>query len=178
MQPGNRHASSLEVSDLAAALGAAAGEELAKALDRINHCLDQLTLEQVWWRPRPPMNSIGNLILHLRGNLRQWVVSGLRGVKDARDRPREFAQREPIPKDELSRSLGETVAEARKALAEASAQDFLARRHIQEFDVTGLEAIFDSIPHFRGHTQEIIHMTRHLLGEAYKFAWTPASEKA
>jgi hypothetical protein len=176
MQPSSKQASSVEASDLATALGAAAGEELTKALERIHHCLEQLTLEQVWWRPSPAMNSIGNLILHLRGNVRQWIVSGLGGAKDARDRPREFAQRDPIPKDELLRSLGDVVAEARKALARLSTQDLLARRHVQEFDVTGLEAIFDSVPHFRGHTQEIIHMTRHLLGDAYKFAWTPASQ--
>lgn len=152
-----------------------ASQELKKALERMEHCLDQLTDEQVWNRQSDSMNSIGNLILHLCGNLRQWIVAGLGGARDVRDRPKEFAERGPIPRTELLQRLKAVVADAQLALEQASAQDLLQPRRIQGFDVTGLEAIFDSIPHFRGHTQEIIHMTRCLLGDAYRFAWTPST---
>ena len=162
-------------ADLAAALSAAASHELTKALDRIKHCLEQLTDEQVWQRPSESMNSIGNLILHLCGNLRQWIVAGVGGEKDVRQRPKEFSERGPISKMELVRRLDEVVAQAQDALKKASAQDLLRQRCIQGFDVNGLEAIFDSVPHFRGHTQEIIHMTRFLLRDAYKFAWVPST---
>ena len=64
---------------LAAALSTAASGALTKAVQQITHCLDQLTDEQVWWRPSESMNSIGNLILHLCGNLRQWIVAGIGG---------------------------------------------------------------------------------------------------
>jgi hypothetical protein len=165
----------MSTTDLAAAVGKAAGQELSEALGRITHCLNQLTDEQVWSRPSPPMNSIGNLLLHLRGNLRQWLVSGLGGAKDVRERPKEFAERGPIPKEELLRLLREVVSDAQKALATVSPDELLRPRRIQGFNVTGIEAIFSSVPHFRGHTQEIIHMTRNLLGDTYRFAWTPAT---
>jgi hypothetical protein len=162
-------------NDLAAAVGTEAGNELTSALAKIKHCLNQLTEEQVWWRSQPSFNSIGNLILHLCGNVRQWIVAGLGGVADVRDRPAEFSERGPIPKDELLRSLEAVVSEAKEVLGRLTASQLLEARPIQGFDVTGLKAIFDSVPHFRGHTQEIIHMTRLQLGDAYKFAWQPTT---
>ncbi len=165
----------MTTDELAAAVGTEAATQLEKALDRIKHCLAQLSDEQVWWRPQPKLNSIGNLILHLCGNVRQWVVSGVGGAKDNRNRPAEFAHQGPIPKEELIRKLDAVVAEAKEALTGLTAEQMLATRRIQGFDVTGLEAIFSSVPHFHGHTQEIIHMTRIQLGERYKFAWTPTT---
>ena len=129
----------------------------------------------MWWRSRPSLNSVGNLVLHLCGNLRQWIVAGLGGAADVRDRPAEFAERGPIPRDELLRRLEAVVDESRAVLARQTARQLLEARRIQGFDVTGLKAIFDSVPHFRGHTQEIVHLTRLQLGAAYQFAWTPAT---
>jgi hypothetical protein len=160
---------------LAAAVGTEAANELASALNRIKHCLAQLTDEQVWCRSRPSLNSIGNLILHLCGNVRQWIVAGLGGAADSRDRPGEFAERGLLPKEELVRKLEAVVDEARAVLARQTAQQLLEVRRIQGFDVTGLAAIFDSVPHFRGHTQEIVSMTRWQLGDAYTFAWAPTT---
>jgi hypothetical protein len=162
---------------LAGAVAAAANQELTKALERIKHCLGQLTDEQIWQRESEPMNSVGNLILHLCGNLRQWIVAGIGGEADLRQRWTEFSERGPISKAELLRRLDEGVAQAHDALARASASDLMRTRCIQGFNVNGLEAIFDSVPHFRGHTQEIVHMTRCLLGDAYKFAWVPSTPK-
>jgi hypothetical protein len=165
----------LTADDLAAAVGAEAAKELTSALGRIKHCLGQLNDEQVWWRPQPSLNSIGNLVLHLCGNLRQWVVAGLGGAADVRDRAAEFAQRGPIPTGELLRKLDAVTAEAREVLSRLTARQLLEGRRIQGFDVTGLAALFDSVPHFRGHTQEIVHLTRSQLGDAYRFAWAPAT---
>jgi hypothetical protein len=165
----------MTAEDVAAAVGREAANELAGALGKIEHCLSQLTEEQVWWRAQPSLNSIGNLILHLCGNLRQWIVAGLGGAADVRDRPAEFAQRGPIGKDELLRSLRGAVGEAREALGRVTARVLLEARRIQGFDVTGMTAIFDSIPHFRGHTQEIISLTRLQLGEDYRFLWAPTT---
>ena len=165
----------MTADELAAAVGGEAVNELASALARIKHCLGQLTDEQVWWHSRPSLNSIGNLILHLCGNVRQWIVAGLGGAADGRDRPAEFAERSPIPKAELLRQLEAVVDEAKVVMARQTARQLLEARRIQGFDVTGLAAIFDSVPHFRGHTQEIIHLTRLQLGDAYKFAWTPTT---
>jgi hypothetical protein len=91
----------MTVDELAAAVGTAAADELESALERIEHCLEQLNDEQVWVRSQPSLNSIGNLILHLCGNLRQWIVAGVGGSPDVRNRPAEFAERGPVPKEDL-----------------------------------------------------------------------------
>jgi hypothetical protein len=165
----------MTADDLAAVVGAAAAHELGCALDRIRHCLGQLTDGQVWHRSRPDLNSIGNLILHLCGNLRQWVVAGVGGAPDARNRPAEFAERGPVPKDELIRNLEAVVGESKRVLTGVDARQLTGVRRIQGFDVTGVVAIFESVPHFLGHTQEIVHMTRLQLGDAYRFAWRPTT---
>ena len=113
-------------------------------VDRIRHCLDQLSDEQVWWRPREGLNSIGNLVLHLTGNVRQWIVAGIGGATDIRHRPQEFAEAGPIPKDELLRRLADVVAQASDVVSRVTAEQLLARRRIQGYDVTGLGALFDS----------------------------------
>jgi Protein of unknown function (DUF1572) len=160
---------------LAAAVGSESGRELSEALKRITHCLGQLTDDQVWWRSDEQQNSIGNLILHLCGNLRQWIVAGLGGAKDVRTRPQEFSERGPISKAELVSRLQQVVREASTALSSMTAVELLRVRRIQGFDVTALRAIFESVPHFRGHTQEIIHITRHLIGDTYQFLWEPTT---
>ena len=165
----------MSADELAAAVGSEAGNELTSALGKIKHCLGQLTDEQVWWRSQPSLNTIGNLILHLCGNLRQWIVAGLGGAADSRDRPAEFAERGPLPKEELLRMLEAVLDEAKEVLGRLTARQLLEARRIQGFDVTGLAAIFDSVPHFRGHTQEIVHLTRLQLGDADQFAWAPTT---
>src|SRR5206468_11868255 len=77
-----------------------ARRQLAERADRIGHCVGQLDDAQVWWRPHESMNSIANLVLHLCGNRRQWIVSGVGGEPDVRDRPGEFSERGAVPKDE------------------------------------------------------------------------------
>jgi hypothetical protein len=165
----------MTANELAAAVADAAGHEMSSALERMKHCLGQLSEEQVWWRPHPAMNSIGNLALHLCGNVRQWIVAGLGEAADVRNRPAEFAERGPIPKAELLRRLEAVVAEARSVMARQTARQLLEVRRIQGSEVTGLAAVFDSVPHFRGHTQEIVYMTRVLLGDAYRLQWQPTT---
>jgi hypothetical protein len=164
-----------DTSEWSRVLGTAATVELQQAAKKIAHCLNQLTDSQVWWRPDDSQNSIGNLILHLCGNLRQWVVSGLGGAQDMRDRPREFSERRSIPRTELLSRLDAAVTEATTILSGISAAEWLRVRRIQGFEVTGVAAIFDTVPHFRGHTQEIIFRTRLLLGDKYQFLWKPTT---
>jgi hypothetical protein len=165
----------MTADELARAVGAEAASELASALARITHCLDQLTDDQIWWRPGPDLNSIGNLVLHLCGNVRQWIVAGVGGDPDVRDRPAEFAERGPISKADLLRRLQAVVVEAQAVLARVPAAELVRVRRIQGMDVSALAALWNSVPHFRGHTQEIIHMTRVQRGGAYRFAWAPTT---
>jgi hypothetical protein len=159
--------------DITTATKDAAIDELDDAVEKIAHCLGQLTSEQVWWRPSPSMNSIANLILHLCGNVRQWITAGVGGAKDVRNRPLEFSEQGPIETDELLRRLKVTVAEAKSAIANASTADLVDRRQIQGFEVTGIGAVIYSVAHFRGHVQEIVHLTRSQLGDAYRFDFVP-----
>ena len=165
----------MTADELAAAVGTEAGNELASALSRIKHCLEQLNDQQIWWRSQPALNSIGNLVLHLCGNVRQWIIAGIGGAEDVRHRPSEFSERGPIAKAELLRRLESIVDEAKAVLKRVTAEQLVAVRRIQGFNETALTALFNSVPHFRGHTQEIVHMTRLQLGDAYKMAWTPAT---
>jgi hypothetical protein len=159
--------------DVARALTDGARQELTEGLAKIDHCLSQLTDEQAWWRPRPEMNSIANLMLHLAGNLRQWIVSGVGGAADVRNRPGEFADRSGASKSEVFAKLQGVVRECDSVLARLGADDLVAPRRIQGYDVTVTRAILHVIPHFRGHVQEIIHMTRAQLGERYRFDFVP-----
>jgi hypothetical protein len=153
---------------------AEAQRRLTECAGKIKHCLKQLDEEQVWWRPRESANSIANLILHLCGNVRQWIIAGVGGAADLRNRPREFSDHGPIPKAQLLRRLEETVHEACHVLSKAETEDeLLAPRRIQGFDETVLAAIFSSVAHFAGHTQEIIWVTRFQLGDEYRFLWIP-----
>lgn len=145
------------------------------SLSVIEHCVAQLSDEQLWQRPAEGMNSIGNLLLHLDGNLRQWMIAGLGGANYDRDRPAEFAARTQIPGAALLIQLRSTIAEVKQTLAAQSPDDMLLQRTIQGFDVTGWEALFDSIPHFKGHAQEIVCLTRQQLGDRYQFRWQPSS---
>jgi hypothetical protein len=153
-------------------------------MHKIEHCVGQLGEEQVWWRPgvKSPasakntaseMNSIANLMLHLAGNVRQWIVAGIGGAGDVRNRPREFADRSGKSKSELLALLKGTVAEADTVLARLTADELVAKRRIQGFDTNVTAALFGTISHFRGHVQEIIHMTREQLGDKYRFDFVP-----
>lgn len=153
----------------------AAGSQLEKLTETIDHCLNQLTESQLWWTPTPSQNSIGILIRHLCGNLRQWVISGAGGALDIRDRPAEFADPEQQSKQELQTHLHACVEEAVSVLTDTDEEELLSARRIQGFDTNVLTAIFDSVAHFQGHTQEIISLTRQQLGEAYRFSFIPAT---
>lgn len=155
---------------LRSALNAAICDELDAALSRIAHCVNQLSQEQVWWRPPQGMNAIGNLLLHLAGNVQQMLVANLTGAPDTRNRPAEFASREPVAKEELLAKLTAAVQQARTAFQGASDERLAQVARVNNFDLTGIAAAVRCVSHFRGHTQEIIHMTRELLGDKYQFA--------
>jgi hypothetical protein len=148
---------------------------LEEGMRKIKHCVDQLTDDQIWWRPKPDMNSIANLMLHLSGNLRQWIIAGAGGGKDVRNRPMEFADRSNRLKSEILGILGKVISEVDLVLARLTSEQLLSRRRIQGYDTTVLAAVTDSLSHFRGHVQEIIHVTRIQLGERYQFDFVPKS---
>ncbi len=168
---------SKSANELAALIGEEAHYEMNDAVGAIKHCFAQLTEEQVWWRSDERMNSIGNLVLHVCGNMHQWIVSGVGGAANTRRRQSEFDERGPIENAELLQRLDDTLREVAAVLEQLSPELLAEKRIIQAHDVTCLQAILHSMAHLRGHTQEIVHITRHQLGEAYKFAFVPTPEQ-
>jgi len=153
-------------------------------LPKIERCLEKLTDEQIWWRANEESNSIGNLILHLCGNARQWIICGVGAQPDSRDRDAEFAQRERIPRDELVTLLRSTLDEVQSTLLNLDPSLLLERRKIQGNDVELLEAIFHVTEHFSMHTGQIIMLTKMFTSADLRFydfeagtpveRWSPA----
>lgn len=130
-------------------------------LPKIERCVEKLNEADVWWRANAESNSIGNLLLHLEGNARQWIVCGVGGEeRDARVRQMEFDEREQVPATELLARLKATLAEIDRILARLDASTLLERRQIQGHDVTVLGAIFHVVEHFSMHTGQIILLTK------------------
>jgi uncharacterized damage-inducible protein DinB len=142
---------------------------LADYMPKIERCVERLTESQVWWRPAESSNSVGNLLLHLEGNLRQWVVCGVGGAQDGRDRDREFGEREHLPRERLVSALRSTVEEACEVLARLDASALLEQKRIQNLDVTVLAAVFHAVEHFSMHTGQIILLTKMLTGSDLAF---------
>lgn len=129
-------------------------------LPKIERCVTLLNNDQIWWRANFASNSIGNLLLHLTGNVRQWIVVGLGNAVDARDRDAEFAQRDVIPRDELLARLRETLREADQTLANFNDEQLLKQFSIQGLEVTALGAIIHVVEHFAMHTGQIILLAK------------------
>jgi uncharacterized damage-inducible protein DinB len=146
-------------------------------LPRIIRCLETLSQDQIWWRPHRTSNSIGNLVLHLAGNVRQWIISGLGNQPDHRDREGEFEELGPVPRYMLIQQLETTVAEASRVLAGISSRDLEREFRIQGFRVTGLTAIAHVTEHFAYHTGQIIYATKLLRGVDLGFTRLPGEKR-
>jgi hypothetical protein len=132
---------------------------------RLRGCVESLTDEQVWWRPNPSSNSVGNLLLHLNGNVGQWLVASFDQLDDARNRPAEFNERRRIPGKQLLDRLDETMQEATKVLARLTPVDLAATYHIQGYTVSGLDAVYQVVEHFGIHYGQVLYITKSLRGE-------------
>jgi uncharacterized damage-inducible protein DinB len=127
---------------------------------KIQRCLDVLPAEALWRRDDASENSIGNLLLHLSGNIRQWIVSGVGGAPDARQRSEEFEAREGRAAPELVGALLDTVREADAVLASLDERSLGEHRQIQGRDVNVLDAVYHVVEHFSMHTGQIILLTK------------------
>jgi len=146
-------------------------------LPRIVSCLGELSQNQIWWRPNFASNSAGNLALHLCGNIRQWIISGLGGAPDIRNRDTEFSERGPLPRRVLIRRLRQTVREALGVLRRFPPSALTRRYVIQGFDVTGLYAVFNVAEHFSHHAGQIIYITKMKSARNLHFTKLPATSK-
>jgi hypothetical protein len=134
-------------------------------LPRIEQAVHGLATENVWWRANDQSNSIGNLILHLDGNIRQWIVSGIGGASDVRTRQGEFDQRDGWSGPDLTRRLRDTIEEADAVLAKVDPAHLLQSKRIQSYDVTLMRAIYAAVEHCSMHTGQIILLAKMWKGD-------------
>lgn len=157
-------------SELAAIfLGFSRNKLLNQLWPRLKTCVESLSVEQIWWRPNKASNSIGNLILHLNGNVTQWLVASFNKDEDRRNRPEEFAALGGISAAELLSRLGATIAEAEKVLNRLTVEELLAEYEIQGYHVRGLDAVYQVIEHFGLHYGQIAYITKSLSGQDLGF---------
>jgi uncharacterized damage-inducible protein DinB len=143
--------------------------QLRKYTERIAACLDKLGPGQIWMRGGENENAVGNLVLHLCGNVRQWIVSGVGDQPDTRDRDAEFDARDGLPAADLMSKLRETVEQATAVIGSVTPARLAERLTIQGYHVTGLEAIYHVVEHFSHHTGQILFATKALTGEDLAF---------
>ncbi len=146
-------------------------------LPKIRLCVDGLSTEDIWWRPNDASNSVGNLVLHLAGNVRQWVVSGIGGAADVRERQEEFDQLGGPSGPELLAHLETALAAVDQVLAELPASELSATREIQGMEVSVLEALYHVVEHFSTHTGQIIYLSKLRSGRDLGF-WEVRDGKA
>ena len=156
---------------------ALSADKLTQLMGRIETCVAKLTPEQIWARRAESQNAVGNLLLHLNGNLSQWMLSGVGGQPYARDRDGEFSARDAAAPSELLTRLRATV-DAAAALIRAIPHERLTQRlSIQGYDVSVMGAIYHVVEHFSGHAFQIFLLTKMFTGEDLGFYAHLNSEK-
>jgi len=129
-------------------------------LPLIRRALARLGEEDLWWRPNAASNSAGNLVLHLAGNARQWIVSGVGGEADHRHRDAEFAAQGGQTRAEVLATLEQAVRDVDGALSRLDPAALGEVRTIQGREVTVMEAIYHVVEHFSMHTGQILYLVK------------------
>jgi len=138
-------------------------------LPKLLHCVERMSDEDLWWRPNEVSNSAGNLILHLCGNMRQWIVSSIGRVEFNRDRDAEFAARGPVPKQQLVASLKQTLEEVDGVLASLKSERLLERFKVQKYETSTLQAVYHVVEHFGYHLGQILYIYKMRSGSDPRF---------
>jgi uncharacterized damage-inducible protein DinB len=150
--------------DIRALLGQV-DRDLALYLEKIRRCVALLSDEQVWWRPNRRSNSVGNLVLHLCGNLSQWLLAGVGSRPYERKRSLEFSAERAATAAELIERLAAVVASCREVLAGSSEAELAAARTIQGRATDGLGAVLHAWEHMSYHTGQIVLLTKQQVGD-------------
>lgn len=123
---------------------------------KLKACLDEIDESDIWRRPNEHSNSVGNLLLHLSGNIRQWVISSLGSIEDNRQREKEFAAAGGYSKAELKEKLFSTVEEAKAIMKNMTLPAILKKRKVQGYSYSGISIILHVTEHYSYHTGQII----------------------
>ena len=127
-------------------------------LPKLKYCVEDMSDADVWWRPNEQSNSVGNLVLHLCGNLRQWILSSIGGEQFVRNRDAEFDERRPRPKAELIAAIEETVNKVDGVFGSLTGDGLLERFPVQTYSTSRLQAIYHVVEHFSYHLGQILYI--------------------
>lgn len=136
---------------------------------RVLKCLDMLTEEQIWYRPGPESNSVGNMVLHLAGNLTQWVMDGIGGIIFKRSRQAEFDASRTKTKTELIELVNRLKNELTPIIQNISTAELLRVRPVQVFEENGMSILVHVTEHFSYHTGQIAFVTKWITGQQTNF---------
>ncbi|MCG8327253.1 MAG: DUF1572 domain-containing protein [Chitinophagales bacterium] len=131
-----------------------------ESFPRLKQCLNTLTEQEIWTKPNVNSNSVGNLSLHLCGNARQWIISGLGGTVDERLRQKEFDEKGPIPVSQLIELINQLEHDIEEVLQKFGPADLLKKRKVQTFQETGLSILVHVIEHFSYHVGQITYYVK------------------
>ena len=141
---------------------------------QIRACVEELSEEQLWWRPNEQANSVGNLVLHLSGSMRHYLSRGVGGIDYHRDRPAEFAERGPLPKTQLQAIFDETINEAAQIFGSFDTSRFLEPTEEQNYVPTVFDSIFNIAIHLATHAGQIVYVTKMLKEGSVDELWIRA----
>jgi uncharacterized damage-inducible protein DinB len=144
---------------------------------QIRSCVETLSDEQLWWRPNEQTNSIGNLVLHVSGSMRHYLLRGVGGIDYQRDRPTEFSERGPIPRAQLIATFDETISQAAKVLDSFDTSRFLEPSDDPSYVPTLFDVILNIAVHLATHTGQIVYVTKMLEEGAVDELWIRAHQR-
>lgn len=134
---------------------------LEENIPRLRKCLGQLSEAEIWYRPNPNTNTVGNLVLHLCGNVRQWLISGLGNTPDIRQRQQEFDENGPIATAVLLEKLDSLATDIEQTLSQVSVEDLLQERTVQGiYQETGISILIHVTEHFSYHVGQVTYIVK------------------
>src|SRR5262249_27366523 len=136
---------------------------------KLRAAVESLPESALWARANDQSNSVGNLLLHLAGNVRQWIVSGVGGAPDTRYRAAEFDARSAADAATLLPALDKVLDDAGAVIANLSAADLATSRTIQGRDITVFEAVYHVVEHFNYHVGQIVLVAKMYTPGAVRF---------
>ena len=134
---------------------------IEESIPRIIQCLHTLSEQEVWFAFNKNSNSVGNLILHLDGNIRQYLIASIGGQADHRNRDLEFSTK-GISRANLESILNLLMDDISSTITNITEEELLRIRHVQGFKMTGFRAAIHAIEHFSYHTGQIALITKAL----------------
>ena len=142
---------------------------LEESVPRLKKCLAQLSEAEIWYRPNEETVSVGNLVIHLCGNVRQWLLSGIGKAPDHRKRDDEFTEKGPIPTDKLIADLDIVMQEVEVLLGNLAPEVLIEKHRVQGFDETGIGILMHVVEHFSYHVGQVTYYVKSTKNMDMKF---------